>query len=89
MMRMSQARTSNQNLVNPTTNENAPWNLAGQLQGQLCTAPLGQLHADIKARAELPDPTYEKLPRFRHPPPFDVRILLDYVQHLIHYFELF
>jgi hypothetical protein len=25
--------------------------------------PEAQLHTDIKARAELPDPTYEKLPR--------------------------
>jgi hypothetical protein len=51
--------------------------------------PEAQLHADIKARAELPDPAYEKLPRSWPTRPFDVRILPDYVQHPIHYFELF
>jgi hypothetical protein len=50
---------------------------------------LAQLHADIKARAELPDLTYKKLPRSWPTRPFDVRILPDYVQHPIHYFELF
>ena len=43
--------------------KNTPWNPAAQLQAQLHTAQLAQLHADIKARAELPDPTYEKLSR--------------------------
>jgi hypothetical protein len=52
-------------------------------------AKLAQLHAEIKARAELPDPTYEKLFRSWPPRPFDVRILPEYVQHPIHYFELF
>jgi hypothetical protein len=47
------------------------------------------LHADIKARAQIPDPTYEKLYRSWPTRPFDVRILPDYVQHPIHYFELF
>ena len=48
-----------------------------------------QLHADIKARAELPVPSYPKLSRrwpFRL---FDVRTLPDYVRSPIHYFELF
>jgi hypothetical protein len=69
--------------------ESAPWNLETQLQAQLDAVQLAQLHADIKARAELPDPTYEKLPRSWPTRPFDVRILPDYVQHPIHYFELF
>jgi hypothetical protein len=38
--------------------ENAPWNPEAQLKAQLNTARLAQLHADIKARAQLPDPTY-------------------------------
>jgi hypothetical protein len=48
-----------------------------------------QLHAKIKAQAELLIPTYPKLPRrwpFRL---FDVRTLPDYVHSPIHYFELF
>jgi hypothetical protein len=69
--------------------ENAPWNPEAQLQAQLNTARLAQLHADIKARAPLPDPTYQKLPQDWPTRPFDVRILPDYVQHPIHYFELF
>jgi hypothetical protein len=69
--------------------ENALWNPAAQLQAQLHTAQLAQLHADIKARAELPDPTYEKLSRSWPTRPFDVRILPDHVQHPIYYFELF
>jgi hypothetical protein len=60
---------------------NAPWNPEAQLQAQL--------HADIKAGAELPDPTCKKLPRSWPARPFDVRILPDYVKHPIHYFELF
>src|SRR5258706_903004 len=70
--------------------EYAPWNLDVQIKAQLDDAQLAQLHAEIKARAEIPkDPTYPKL--FRSWPfrPFDVRILPDYVQHPIHYFELF
>jgi hypothetical protein len=70
--------------------ENALWNPEAQLQAQLHTMQLAHLHAEIKARAELPDPTYEKLSRVLWPMrPFDVRILPDYVQHPIHYFELF
>ena len=69
--------------------ENAPWNPAAQMQAQLHAVQLAQLHADIKARAELPDPTYKKLSRSWPIRPFDVRILPDYVQHPIHYFELF
>ena len=51
---------------------------------------LAQLHAKIKAQAEIPsNPTYSKL--FQSWPfrPFDVHILPDYVQYPIHYFELF
>ena len=68
---------------------NTPWNPDAQIQAQLDDAQLAQLHAEIKAWAEIPDPTYSKL--FRSWPfrPFDVRILPDYVQHPIHYFELF
>jgi hypothetical protein len=43
----------------------------------------------IKARATLPDPTYEKLPWSWSSRPFDVQILPDYVQYPIYYFELF
>ena len=43
--------------------ENAPWNPEAQLQAQLNTTYLAQLHADIKARAQLLDPTYKKLLR--------------------------
>jgi hypothetical protein len=69
---------------------NTLWNPDAQIQAQLDDSKLAQLHADIKARAEIPvDPTYPKL--FRSWPfrPFDVRILPDYIQHPIHYFELF
>ena len=68
---------------------NTPWNPDAQIQAQLDDAQLAELHATIKARAEIPNPTYLKL--FRSWPfrPFDVRILPDYVQHPIHYFELF
>ena len=69
--------------------ENSLWNPEAQLQAQLHASQLAQLHADIKARAQLPDPTYQKLPRSWPARPFDVRILPDYVQHPIHYFELF
>ena len=68
---------------------NIPWNPDTQIQAQLDDAKLAQLHAEIKARAELPDPTYEKLSRSWPLRPFDVRILPDHVQHPIHYFELF
>jgi hypothetical protein len=69
--------------------ENALWNPDAQLQAQYNATLLAQLHSDIKARAELPDPTYEKLSRSWPTRLFDVRILPDYVQHPIHYFELF
>ncbi len=69
--------------------KSAPWTPEAQLQAQLNAVQLAQLHAEIKARAELPDPTYKKLPRSWPTRPFDVRILPDYVQHPIHYFELF
>src|SRR5439155_24774700 len=55
--------------------DNAPWNPQAQLQAQLNAARLAQLHADIKARAQLPDPTYQKLYRSWPPRPFDIRIL--------------
>src|SRR5271165_6117346 len=70
--------------------KNTPWNPDAQIKAQLEDAQLAQLHADIRARAKIPvDPMYPKL--FRSWPfrPFDVRILPDYVQHPIHYFELF
>ena len=69
---------------------NTPWNPDAQIKAQLDDARLAQLHIEIKARAEIPkNPTYPKL--FRSWPfrLFDVRILPDYVQHPIHYFELF
>src|ERR1700722_14280369 len=69
--------------------QDALWNPEAQLKSQLHDAQLAQLHAEIKARAELPDPTYKKLSRSWPTRPFDVRILPDYVQHPIHYFELF
>jgi hypothetical protein len=68
---------------------NVPWNPDAQIETQLDAVQLAQLHAEIKARAEIPaDPTYSGL--FRSWPfrPFDVCILPDYVQHPIHYFEL-
>src|ERR1700730_12642741 len=41
---------------------NTPWNPDAQIQAQLDDAQLTQLHAEIKARAEIPsDPTYPKL----------------------------
>src|SRR5271165_6143561 len=70
--------------------KNTPWNPDAQIKAQLEDAQLAQLHADIRARAKIPvDPMYPKL--FRSWPfrPFDVRILPDYIQHPIHYFELF
>ena len=53
--------------------ENAPWDPTAQLHAtqlhaaqlhanQLHARQLAQLHAKIKARAELPIPTYPKLP---------------------------
>jgi Transposase IS4 len=63
--------------------------LQAQLQAQLDTVRLDQLHAEIKARAELPVPTYEKLSRSWPARPFDVRILPDDIKHPIDYFELF
>ncbi len=68
---------------------NAPQDLQAQLQAQLDTACLAQLHADIKAQAKLPDPTYEKLSQSWPTWPFDVRILPNYIQYPIYYFELF
>jgi Transposase IS4 len=68
---------------------NTPWNPDAQIQAQLDDAKLAQLYTEIKARAELPNPPYKKLFRFWPLRPFDVRILPEYVQHPIHYFELF
>jgi hypothetical protein len=65
--------------------DNAPWNP----QAQLDAIRLAQLHADIKASAQLPIPTYPKLPRTWPARPFDVRTLPNYVRYPIHYFELF
>jgi len=70
--------------------KDTPWNPDAQIMAQLDDAKLAQLHAEIKARAEIPgNPTYPKLFRSWPCRPFDVRILPDYVQHPIHYFELF
>jgi hypothetical protein len=69
--------------------ENAPWNPEAQLQAQFNTTCLAQLHADIKARAQLPDPTYKKLPRSWPIRLFDIQILPDFIQYPIYYFELF
>jgi len=62
-----------------------PWSV----QAQLNTDQLAQLHRNIKASAELPIPTYQKLPRSWPIRPFDVRTLPSYIQLPIHYFELF
>jgi hypothetical protein len=69
--------------------KNAPWNPEAQLQAQLNTAYLAQLYTDIKACIQLPDPTFQKLPRSWPTRPFDIQILPDYIQYLIYYFELF
>ena len=90
VMRTSQTRVQNQNLANSTTNMRALYGTQKlNLQAQVDAVQLAQLYADIKARAELPDPTYEKLPRSRPTWPFDVRTLPNYVQYPMHYFELF
>jgi Transposase IS4 len=47
------------------------------------------LHVDIKARATILDPAYQKLPRAWPLRPFDVRTLPNSIQDPIHYFELF
>jgi hypothetical protein len=44
---------------------------------------------ELIARAQLPDPTYEKFSRPWPNRPFDVQILPDHVQNPIYYFELF
>ena len=59
------------------------------MKAQINATHLRQLHADIKGRAQVPTPAYEKLPRAWPPRPFDVRTLPDSVQEPIHYFELF
>ena len=89
---------SNDEILEPerdAPNENAPWDPTTQLHAaqlhanELHARQLAQLHAKIKARAELPIPTYPKL--LQHWPfrLFDVRTLPDYVRSPIHYFELF
>src|SRR2546423_479659 len=74
-------------LSQPTYEEynNAIWNPQAQLQARR----LVQLYAEIKARAQLPDPAYQKLSRSWPARPFDIRILPDYVQYPVYYFELF
>jgi hypothetical protein len=67
----------------------SPSTIEAQLQAQYNATLLAQLHADIKAQAQLPDPTYQKLLRSWPTRPFDVRILPDYIQYPIYYFELF
>jgi hypothetical protein len=55
---------------------NTPWNPDAQIQAQLDDAKLAQLHAEIKARAEIPsDPMYSKL--FRSWPARPVTDLLS------------
>jgi hypothetical protein len=67
----------------------SPLTVEAQLQAQHNATLLAQLHADIKGRAQLPDPTYQKLLQSWPTRPFDVRILPDYIKHPIYYFELF
>src|SRR2546423_8673060 len=73
--------------------EDSSWNPSTQLyatqSNQLYTSQLAQLHADIKARAELPDPLYPKLPRYWPVRLFDIRTLPDHIRSPIYYFELF
>jgi hypothetical protein len=68
---------------------NTLWNPDAQIKSQLGDAQLAQLHAEIKARAEIPDRIYPKLFRSWHFRLFDVCILPEYIQHPIYYFELF
>jgi hypothetical protein len=69
---------------------NVPWNPDAQIQAQLDSIQLAQLHAEIKARAEIPvNPTYPKLARSWPFRLFNIRSLPEYVVHPIHYFELF
>jgi hypothetical protein len=65
------------------------WNHKDQLKAKVDAARLAQLHAGIKARAQVSTPTYQKLYRAWPPRPFDVRMLPNLVKDLIHYFELF
>jgi hypothetical protein len=64
------------------------WTPVDQLNAQINTTSLQELHTKIKAQATLPDPTYQKLPRAWPARPFDVRILPDSVQSPIDYFDL-
>src|SRR6266487_4769122 len=68
---------------------NCAWNPQAQLQAQLNATCLAQLHAEIKARAQLPDLTYQKLLCSWLARPFDIQILPNYIKHLINYFKLF
>jgi hypothetical protein len=63
--------------------------IGAQLQAQHNSILLAQLHSDIKAQTQLSNPTYQKLSWLWPTQLFDVRILPDYVQYPIHYFELF
>jgi hypothetical protein len=65
------------------------WKPIDQLEAQIESACLNQLHKDIKARATILDLAYQKLPRMWPPRPFDIRTLPNLVQDPIHYFELF
>ena len=58
------------------------------MNAQINATYLQQLHTEIKAQASIPDPTYQKLPRSWPARPFDVRILPDFVQNPIDYFDL-
>ena len=69
---------------------NTAWNPDTQIKAQLDATQLAQLHAEIKAWAEIPaDSIYSKLLRFWPFRLFDICILPDYIQYLIYYFELF
>lgn len=65
------------------------WTPEDQLKAQINATHLRQLHANIKAQAQVPTPAYEKLSQAWPPRPFDIRTLPNLVQEPIHYFELF
>jgi hypothetical protein len=64
---------------------NCPWTP----QAQLNTTRLVQLYNNIKARVQLPIPTYLKVPWSWPARLFDIRILPSCIRTLLYYFELF
>ena len=64
------------------------WTPADQLEAQINASYLRQLHTNIKAQAELPNPTYQKLPRAWPARDFTVRTLPEFVKQPIDYFNL-